>query len=145
MSSSAVRITRFAIPAPPDLLQAPLPFLTPPGARRMNRCSSCRQVPLSAVEDRPEIDRTLEPAAPNAHGLLWLPVAHVVPMGDDASTALELALQLRPHRKVQLGREEERHHGGVGKVCREEIFVEEPDANVDMRRTRPVPGSADAE
>src|SRR5262249_59928196 len=101
-------------------------------------------VPLGGVEVGPEKGGTPAPAAPNAHGLLRLPVAHVVPMGDDASAALELALQLRPHRKVQLGREEERHYGGVGKVCREEIFVEEPDAIDDIRLTRVLPAFDDA-
>src|SRR6266536_3078464 len=87
---------------------------------------------------------TLAAVTSNAQGLLRLPVTHVVPMRDDARAALELALQLRADREVQLGREKERDHCCVAKVCREEIFVQKPDAIDDMCLTRILPAFGDA-
>src|SRR6266851_8423774 len=110
----------------------------------MVRLLSVGRATASAVPDGPEIDRTLATVASNAQGLLRLPIAPVVPMRDDASAALELALQLRAHREVQLGREKERDHRCVAKVCHEEIFVQKPDAIDDICLTRILPALGDA-
>src|SRR5262249_54521808 len=94
--------------------------------------------------DGPEINRILAAVAPNVQDLLREPVAHVVPMRDDARAALELALQLRAHREVQLAREKERDHRCLAKVCGEEVFVQEPDAIDDIRLARIFPALGNA-
>ena len=66
-------------------------------------------------------------------------------MGDDAGAALELALQLRAHREVHLGREKEHDHCCVANVCHEEIFVQKPDAIDDVCLTRVLPAFGDAQ
>jgi hypothetical protein len=66
-------------------------------------------------------------------------------MRDDASAALELALQLRAHGEVHLGREKERDHCGVANVCYEEIFIEKPDAIDDVCLTRILPAFGNAQ
>src|SRR4029453_11125113 len=57
----------------------------------------------------------------NAERLRWRPVAHVEVVRDDPRAGSELAEQLRPQAKVQLGRQVQRHHGGLAEVGLEQI------------------------
>src|SRR6266850_3415258 len=65
-------------------------------------------------------------------------------MRDDASATLELALQLRAHREVHLGREKESDDCSVANVCYEEIFVQKPNAIDDVCLTRVLPAFGNA-
>jgi hypothetical protein len=51
---------------------------------------------LLVWRDGPKVNGTLATAASNAHSFLRLPVAHIMPMRDDAGARVELAQQFWP-------------------------------------------------
>jgi hypothetical protein len=70
-------------------------------AVRLNRFRVCGALAICTTQllawrDGPKVNGTLAAAASNAHDFLRLPVAHVMPMRDDAGARVELAQQFWP-------------------------------------------------
>src|SRR5918999_2038466 len=89
-------------------------------------CTASRAT-LLAWRNGPEVNGTLPTAASNAHDFFRLPVAHVMPMRDDAGPRLELAQQFWPHFQIELGREEKHDHRCLAHVCLKKVLVEKTD------------------
>src|SRR5437867_3482660 len=84
------------------------------------------------------------PAVPDAARALGAPVAHAMPVRDDARTARELALQARPQPEIHLRRKKERDDARAGELGAEEVFLPEGDAFGDAGRRRVGARLADA-
>src|SRR3954470_23385238 len=62
------------------------------------------------------------------------PVAHAMPVRDDARAARELALEARLQLQVHVEREEQRHDAGAGELGVEQVLLPEGNALGDARR-----------
>ena len=63
----------------------------------------------------------------NAHALLQLPVAHVMPMRDDARARFELAQQFWAQFQIESAREEEHDHRCLAHVGDKKVLVQKSD------------------
>src|SRR5438874_3483157 len=70
----------------------------------------------------------------DADGALGSPVAHAMPMRDDARAARELALEARLQLQVHVEREEQRHDARAGELGVEQVLLPEGDALGDTGR-----------
>src|ERR1700741_797846 len=83
-------------------------------------------LPRSALDPQEQLARTV--AAPDAARAIGAPVAHAMPMRDDARARREFPLQARPQPEIHVRREEQRHHARAGELGSEEILLAEGDA-----------------